>query len=298
MSLTLGLILAAGGVAHGHGQPPPPAAYEIRKLLTCPNWRDRDNAAAALRRYDWQSQPEIVDALAQALTNDCDKHVREEAAESLAKLAPCVPCAHIALERATNDPYHGVRKWARRALNNMDHRCTAPCQVCGPATTSMVLVGNPESRPTIYVPTQYRVPGPGLPPSPLPRIPAFPVDPRGAYPTAFRPQMPGTVYYEPPSGPTQLDQHSGLSPRKPFPTDYRMTNTIVPGGVVPPLEPAPPSAIDTLQEPPVQEPALSLPPALEAPVVEPTSYSRPANNLAPLLAAPRNTRVIVPGTRN
>lgn len=293
MSLTLGLILAAGGAAHGHGQPPPPAAYEIRKLLTCPNWRERDDAAAALRQYDWECQPEIVDALSRAVVDDCHKEVREEAAESLAKLAPCVPCAHAALEQATGDPYHGVRKWARRALKNMDRRCTAPCDVCGPSAISQVAYA-PPSRPTLYVPTQYQAPVPGFAPR-APRIPGFPVDVSRLNSSLPIPSADGTAYYDPPSGPTQLDQHTIISPRKPFPADYRMTTTVLPGGVVPPLEPAPPSAIDTLQEPALRVPP---PPPLEAPVVEPTSYSRPANNLAPLLAAPRNARVVVPAGRS
>ena len=45
------------------------------------------------------------------------EEVREEVAETLAKLAPCTPVAHQALRRAAEcDPDHATRKWAQKAL--------------------------------------------------------------------------------------------------------------------------------------------------------------------------------------
>ena len=129
---------------HGHDAPRPGCCdvcgirraavlTEITRLQTCPNWRKRDDAAHALRKVDWHCHPEVVDALAYSLLRDCEEEVREEAAETLAKLAPCTPVAHQALKQAADcDPDHATRKWARRALKAMAGRCEAPCQVCGP----------------------------------------------------------------------------------------------------------------------------------------------------------------------
>ena len=129
---------------HGHDAPRPGCCdvcgirraavlTEITRLQTCPNWRKRDDAAHALRKVNWHCHPEVVDALAYSLLRDCEEEVREEAAETLAKLAPCTPVAHQALMQAADcDPDHATRKWARRALKAMAGRCEAPCQVCGP----------------------------------------------------------------------------------------------------------------------------------------------------------------------
>jgi hypothetical protein len=108
-------------------------AEKIQVLQSCPKWRQRDNAAHALRRYEWECHPEILFALATALQTDCSEEVREEAAETLAKLspAPCVPEVHEALARAAKcDPDHATRKWARRAVVRLDEGCRAECAVC------------------------------------------------------------------------------------------------------------------------------------------------------------------------
>src|SRR5689334_19738535 len=80
-------------------------AAEIGRLQSCPIWKDRDRAARALRHYDWACHPEIVAALATAMLHDRCEEVREESAESLTKLAPCMGLAHSALAIAAKaDP--------------------------------------------------------------------------------------------------------------------------------------------------------------------------------------------------
>lgn len=89
----------------------------IHCLQTAPRWKVRDDAAHDLRRFNWRCNPEIVDALAAALLNDCREEVREEAAQSLTKLAPCTPVAFVALETAAcKDPDHATRNQAKRGL--------------------------------------------------------------------------------------------------------------------------------------------------------------------------------------
>jgi hypothetical protein len=95
-----------------------------------------------LRRYDWSCHPEIVLALAAALQTDCQEEVREEAAETLAKLdpPPCVPEVHAALARAARcDPDHATRKWARRALARVDDGCRSECSFCEPDSPGYVV---------------------------------------------------------------------------------------------------------------------------------------------------------------
>ncbi len=156
------LLLAPSGLHlfDHHREPPGPccdtcgaSSAQVQMLIctmrTHPNWRERDDAAHDLRKFDWKCHPEIGAALASTMVNDCHEEVREEAAESLAKLAPCQPDVHAALVRAENcDPDHATRKWARRALRNLDDHCDAPCSVCGPITAS---VSVPQMAPTSYV---------------------------------------------------------------------------------------------------------------------------------------------------
>ncbi|MHC5540489.1 HEAT repeat domain-containing protein, partial [Singulisphaera rosea] len=73
---------------------------EIVRLQRSWRWQERDDAAEELREFDWRCHPEVVGALVFALLNDRNEEVREEAAESLAKMAPCLPEAHLALSRA------------------------------------------------------------------------------------------------------------------------------------------------------------------------------------------------------
>jgi len=78
-----------------------------------------------------------VGALTFAMLHDCNGEVREEAAESLAKMAPCDPVVHQAfLVSASCDPKLCTRLQARRGLKRLDHRCVGPCGVC--AGTVMV----------------------------------------------------------------------------------------------------------------------------------------------------------------
>ena len=103
-------------------------------LATAPRWRDRDNAAHALRKYDWRRHPEVALGLAAAL-RDPEEEVREESAESLQDLdpPPCLPEVHGALAwAATADPDHATRRDARRALDRLDQACYEPCSICTP----------------------------------------------------------------------------------------------------------------------------------------------------------------------
>jgi HEAT repeats len=124
-------------------------ACEITRLQTCRFWKDRDKAARSLRHYDWECHPEIVLALVNAMLRDCHEEVREESAESLAKLAPCMAVAHQALAFAAKcDPDHATRHWARRALAKLDRRCVGACAVCAVVTwPAVVLPQAPLSEP-------------------------------------------------------------------------------------------------------------------------------------------------------
>jgi hypothetical protein len=127
----------------------------IAKLQTSPRWRERDDAANDLRDFDWHCHPEVVGALAYTLLNDPEEEVREEAAESLAKMAPCLPVAHAALSRAAEcDRDHATRHWARKGLKALRGRCEGTCRVCGPADDGEFLTPGPIVDETIM---------PGLP---------------------------------------------------------------------------------------------------------------------------------------
>src|SRR5689334_4631470 len=110
LSATLGmtLIFAQSVVGGGHRAPvavccdvcgiQKTALFDdIERLQHCPRWRDRKRAAHVLRQYDWRCHPEVAEVLATALLADCHEEVREEAAQSLTRLAPCMPVAHMAL---------------------------------------------------------------------------------------------------------------------------------------------------------------------------------------------------------
>jgi hypothetical protein len=127
----------------------------LAKLQTSPRWRERDDAANDLRDFDWHCHPEVVEALAFTLLNDPEEEVREEAAESLAKMAPCLPVAHAALSRAAEcDRDHATRHWARKGLKAIRGRCEGACQVCGPDAGGEFLAPGPIVGETIL---------PGLP---------------------------------------------------------------------------------------------------------------------------------------
>ncbi|MDR3636265.1 MAG: HEAT repeat domain-containing protein [Isosphaeraceae bacterium] len=105
---------------------------QIERLQTSPNWREREKAAHALRRFDWRCHPEVAEVLATALLTDRHEEVREESAQSLTKMAPCVPIVHTALNRAASlERDRATRHWAKKGLKALNHRCDAPCAACG-----------------------------------------------------------------------------------------------------------------------------------------------------------------------
>lgn len=168
-------------------------ATQIQTLQTSPRWRSRDNAAHALRKVDWKCHPEVASALVQAMLTDCEGEVREEAAESLAKLAPCLPEVHMALRQAAeHDPDRATRKWARRGLKALGKKCQGACQVCGPLSSPTVV--EPPLLPFGSLPTvvEPRVPSVFL--SPVPSPPT-------TTPAAILPEpMPGSSPFLAPKG--------------------------------------------------------------------------------------------------
>lgn len=111
----------------------------IDRLQHSPRWRQRDNAAHALRKFSWKCHPEVPIVLANALLHDCKGEVREEAAESLTKLAPCMPEVHEALQRAALcDPHHATRKWAAKGLKAIGNHCIGECVVCVPSGSTTI----------------------------------------------------------------------------------------------------------------------------------------------------------------
>jgi hypothetical protein len=105
----------------------------IETLQSHPRWRTRDDAAHELREFDWRCHPEILAALTTAMLTDCENEVREEAAESLAKIqpAPCSPEVHAALARTAQvDRDWCTRKWARKGAARLDGACRSDCGLC------------------------------------------------------------------------------------------------------------------------------------------------------------------------
>jgi hypothetical protein len=180
------VLILAQSVCGGHGhEPSGPACCDVCGIETAavteqiirmqksPNWRARDNAAHALRKFDWRCHPEVVEALAYTLLHDDEEEVREETAQSLTKMAPCLAVAHEALNRAANcDPDHSTRRWARKGLRALEGRCERTCKVCGPEVVGPVtpLPARRESvisGPTI-VPGEVAKPAPVFTPTPAP----------------------------------------------------------------------------------------------------------------------------------
>jgi hypothetical protein len=129
---------------------------EIATLQACPKWRVRDDAAHALRRFDWKCHPEIVAALATALLRDCEEE-------------------------------------ARRALERLDRRCLGDCRICGPAV-GQVSIPVPVQEPILVPgslpePPSYQFPAESPPvenlPPPLPGPSPFVLPP-----SATRPRIP------------------------------------------------------------------------------------------------------------
>ena len=148
-----------GGHGHGHRAPEadcctrcgvvmPELVAQVNRLQTAPKWRDRERAAHALRRIDWKCHPEIVDVLASALLNDQHEEVREEAAQSLTRMAPCTVFAHEALARAAaNDPDRSTRRCAAKGLKALTRRCGAGCHGC--AVVADTLTRPPSATPAV-----------------------------------------------------------------------------------------------------------------------------------------------------
>jgi len=131
----------------------------LMTLQTCPQWRERDDAAHDLRDYDWRIHPEVVEALSFALLNDPEEEVREEAAESLTKMAPGLPVAHAALSRAAKcDRDLATRHWAKKGLKALPGPCESACQVCGPDALGEPGLSGPIVGETIF-PGAPLVPG-------------------------------------------------------------------------------------------------------------------------------------------
>ncbi|QDV38579.1 HEAT repeat domain-containing protein [Tautonia plasticadhaerens] len=205
---------------------------EVQGLLVVmqrhPSWKERDDAAHDLRDFDWRCHPDLAPTLASAMLGDCHEEVREEAAETLARLAPRDGMAHLALRQAAHsDPDHATRKWARRALDRLDDRCLTDCPICGPVTPV---------EPTGFaspVPTGYDVEVEVLPPARGPRIHgdvpfdlSLPLEERSEWSTPA-PALPGGV------DPVDPGPQPGLLPPALAPPDG-------PIEILPPAEPPPP----------------------------------------------------------
>jgi hypothetical protein len=202
LSLILGLASTGGG-GHGHRASAPSICQAcgvdgratlplIAQLQLAPRWQARDNAAHALRKFDWRRHPEVVYALCDALLLDPKDDVREEAAEALKEMKACVPVAHEALRQAAvRDPKDDVREEAREALKSMKRRCLADCRVCGPLPTNVMIQG-PNVIPENWLPMIAPAPGPVVVPSPVPGPDIF-VTPPGELPPALEPILEGPV---------------------------------------------------------------------------------------------------------
>jgi len=211
MSVLLVLGSTVGGSPCVHAKVPgecsicldenPEVQEQIVRLQSCRGWMARRKAARALRRYDWKSHPEAADALAEAVLHDDCGLVRQEAAESLARMRPCLPSVHEAVARAAKcDSSLLARAWARKALKAIGKSCVAECSICGPGEPVTVpaegivegdvpFVGGRQSLPLVppaepLPPTTLEVPAnPGArspftprsrPPLPSPTLPPEP----------------------------------------------------------------------------------------------------------------------------
>jgi len=106
---------------------------QITRLESCSGWMARRRAARALRKYDWKCHPEAAEALAGALLNDDCGLVRQEAAESISKMRPCLPVVHEAVVRAAKcDSSLLTRCWAKKAVKSLGKACVEACSICGP----------------------------------------------------------------------------------------------------------------------------------------------------------------------
>jgi len=143
MSAVLLLVSSAGALPCGHGKvreectvcaEETSAVHEqITRLESCSGWMARRKAARALRKFDWKCHPEAAEALAGALLNDDCGLVRQEAAESLSRMRPCLAVVHEAVARAAKcDASLLTRCWAKKALKSLGKACVDTCSICGP----------------------------------------------------------------------------------------------------------------------------------------------------------------------
>ncbi len=106
---------------------------QIARLELCSCWMARRRAARALRKFDWKCHAEAAEALAAALLNDDCFLVRQEAAESLARMRPCLAVVHEAVARAAKcDSSLLTRCSAKKALKSLGKACVDTCSICGP----------------------------------------------------------------------------------------------------------------------------------------------------------------------
>lgn len=215
----------AAGIFHWCRKDDVPEAVQVdrlvRTMLCDPNWRARDDAAHDLRKFDWEEHPEMVDALLFTLQRDPEEEVREESAETLAKLAPCVPEAHVVLaQSAASDPDPATRKWARRGLAKLSDRCDGDCQ-----PSEFVLTGRRKAPPG-YADLYMRLPETRI---------ITPIPPE----SIMEPGMP-VPYGEPGWGaaPPPVQVAPGLEPTLPSP--MMPYPSLPPAGAEPPLELVPP----------------------------------------------------------
>lgn len=208
-------------------------AESIQVLMCSPRWRERDNAAHRLGDADWRRYPEVLPALLCALQRDRHEEVREEAAESLARLSPCTEEARAVLARASAcDPDHATRKWARRALERMGRACVEPCRYCSAPLPTFEVVHTPGEDGYWPEPETVIVDGPGRAgPYGLPRgeVPAAPrgalPGPRpgevpGIYPAPPLPYLPGDIVPAPEGPALELAPPVELPPVSPVPSPF------------------------------------------------------------------------------
>ncbi len=146
----------------------PAVARQIHRLQSA-GWIARKKAARALRSYDWKSHPEAAEALAEALLHDDCRLVRQQAAESLAKMRPCLPTVHEAVARAARcDRSLLARHWAKKALKSLGKTCVESCSICevedlGPWRGEGAVILPDDSRidplPSAIVPIPEQSPG-------------------------------------------------------------------------------------------------------------------------------------------
>jgi len=166
---------------------------EIIQLQNAPAWRTRERAANALRRVNWRCHPDVIGALSYSLLHDPHEEVREEAAESLAKLAKegaCEPVLHEALAvSAQSERDFATRLNARRGLRNLSKHCRGKCQIREPTGSEIVV-----SAPTVIAPSKL---------DPISDTPVIlePVDPLPSV-TVPPPPSPGLGSSTRPQGPT------------------------------------------------------------------------------------------------